>query len=237
MSGEISRVRDGDALTAIAALAEQTRRALYEFVARDGGWVSRDRAADGVAIERGAASHHLDRLARDGLLQVDFQRLTGRQGPGAGRTAKLYRRSDHEFDVSLPQRDYELAARLLAEGVDDARRDGIDIDEALARVATDEGRRIGGEIADRLGNRTRAKTAERRRAVVETLSEHGFEPHQDHDGTVVLHNCPFHQLARLHTDLICGMNLCLLAVAVEGADLTARLDPEDGLCCVKLSAS
>ena len=39
-----------------------------------------------------------------------FQRLTGRSGPGAGRTAKLYRRSDTEIGVSLPERRYDLAA-------------------------------------------------------------------------------------------------------------------------------
>ncbi len=234
MSGDTGGIRGGDALTAVASLAEHTRRALYEFVADDGGWVSRDRAADGIAIERGAASHHLDRLALDGLLQVDYQRLTGRQGPGAGRTAKLYRRSDHDFDVSLPQRDYQLAARLLAEGIDRSRREGIDIDAALGVAAEAEGRRIGGEIADRLGKRSRAPVAERRRAVVETLAEHGFEPREERDGTVVLRNCPFHQLAKLHTDLICGMNLRLVAAAVADTSLEARLDPDDGLCCVKL---
>jgi predicted ArsR family transcriptional regulator len=235
MSRDTSGTRD--ALTAVTSLAEHTRRALYEFVARDGGWVSRDRAADAIAIERGAASHHLDRLALDGLLQVDYQRLTGRKGPGAGRTAKLYRRSDHEFEVSLPQRDYQLAAKLLAEGVERSRHDGIDIDVALEEAARDEGRRVGGEIAERLGNRARTPAAERRRAVVEALSELGFEPREEGDGTVVLRNCPFHQLAKLHTDLICGMNLCLVSAAVEGAKLQARLDPEDGLCCVKLCAS
>jgi predicted ArsR family transcriptional regulator len=237
MSRDTSGARSGDALTAVTSLAENTRRALYEFVAGEGGWVSRDQAADGISIERGAASHHLDRLALDGLLQVDYQRLTGRQGPGAGRTAKLYRRSDRDFDVSLPQRDYQLAARLLAEGVDQSRHEGIDISVALERVAHAEGRRIGGEIADRLGNRSRAPMAERRKAVVETLSEHGFEPREEGDGTVVLRNCPFHQLAKLHTDLICGMNLCLVSAAVEGTKLTARLEPEDGLCCVKRCAT
>jgi hypothetical protein len=35
-------------------------------------------------------------------------------GPGAWRPTKLYRRSAHEFSVSTPTRDYELAGRILA---------------------------------------------------------------------------------------------------------------------------
>ena len=84
----IERPRHGaDAVAAISSLGEPTRRALYDFVVASADWVSRDRAAEAVGIERGTAAHHLDRLAADGLLDVDYQRLSGRQGPGAGRPA------------------------------------------------------------------------------------------------------------------------------------------------------
>jgi len=54
---------------------------------------------------------------------------------------------------------------------------------------------------------------------------------------VTLTNCPFHVLAREHTDLVCGMNLRLLDGLLEGAgaaELTARLQPTPGRCCVRL---
>ena len=86
-----------DRLGAISALSEPTRRAVYEHVAAAGSWVSRDQAADAVGLERATAAHHLDRLAADGLLDVDYQRISGRRGPGAGRPAKLYRRSHRQF--------------------------------------------------------------------------------------------------------------------------------------------
>ena len=60
---------------------------------------------------------HLDKLVNDGLLAVEYARPPGRRGPGAGRPAKLYSRSSRELAVSLPQRDYELAGRLLANAV------------------------------------------------------------------------------------------------------------------------
>lgn len=224
-------------LDAISALGEPTRRALYDHVAATGGWVSRDAAADAVGLERATAAHHLDRLAADGLLDVDYQRLSGRRGPGAGRPAKLYRRARREVEVSLPPRDYELAGRLLAEAADRSRAEGTDITSALEVTAGEEGRRLAEEARSRLHGPGARRVASRRQAVLEVLEDHGFEPRVADDGTIVLRNCPFHRLAQQHTELICGMNHCLLESALDGVGTTgleARLEPEEGFCCVKL---
>jgi predicted ArsR family transcriptional regulator len=227
-----------DEVSRIGALAEPTRRLLYEFVAAAGDWVSRDAAADGVGLERGTAAHHLDRLAADGLLDVDYRRLSGRQGPGAGRPAKLYRRARRDIGVNLPPRDYELAGRLLAEAADRSRVEGTDITTALDVAAAAEGARLADAIRGQLKGARRP--AARRRVVLDALTAQGFEPRTAEDGTVVLRNCPFHQLAQQHTDLICGMNLCLVDAAITSLDdvgLEARLEPEEGQCCVKLHPS
>lgn len=227
-----------DEVAAISALGDSKRRALYDFITGTGSWVSRDQAADAVGLERGTATHHLERLAADGLLEVDYQRLSGRQGPGAGRPAKLYRRARRDFEVSLPPRDYALAGKMLAEAADRSRAEGTDIVTALDQVASAEGQRLAETIRTRMkSSGGRPSATSRRRVVLDVLEEQGFEPHRLGDGTVVLRNCPFHQLAQQHTDLICGMNLCLLAAAVDvdgQAGLDARLEPEAGLCCVKL---
>jgi predicted ArsR family transcriptional regulator len=231
-------VDPADGLAAISSLGEPTRRALYDHVVAKGDWVSRDEAADEVGIERATAAHHLDRLADDGLLDVDYQRRTGRRGPGAGRPAKLYRRSKRDFDVSLPPRDYQLAGRLLADAVERSRHDGVDVVVALDAAAHEKGRELADEVRTRRrGTRTGAA---RRRAVLETLAAHGYEPHPTAAGTVVLRNCPFHELAQQHTELVCGMNLALVAATVDDADdsgFEARLEPEDGRCCVVLHPS
>lgn len=224
-------------LEVIGALAEPTRRALYELVADQGDWVGRDAAADALGLERATAAHHLDRLAADGLLEVDYQRLSGRKGPGAGRPAKLYRRAPRDVGVSLPPRDYELAGRLLAEAAERSRSDGTDIDTALDAAAGDEGVRIADDIRARLRGPDSRQVAVRRQAVMDALAERGFEPRAAEDGTIVLRNCPFHQLAQQHTELICGMNECLMTSAlatVGSTGLEARLEPEEGVCCVKL---
>jgi predicted ArsR family transcriptional regulator len=222
-------------LDALGALAEPHRRSLYEFVVRARRWVSREEAADASGLGRSVASHHLDRLADDGLLETDYRRMNDRRGPGAGRPAKVYRRAPTEVAVHLPPRDYELAGRLLAEAADRASRDGTPIDVAVADAARHAGSEMGESVRSRM--RGRARAAEARRAVVEELGARGFEPEAVVDGRVVLHNCPFHQLAESHTELICGMNLCLfegLLDEVAASDLEARLEPEPDQCCVQL---
>src|SRR5688500_9462701 len=101
-------------LDALSALGDPTRRSAYDYVAAQAGPVGRDEVAGALGIGRTLAAYHLDRLAKAGLLSVAYARRSGRTGPGAGRPAKLYERTDHEVAVSVPPRDYSVAARLLA---------------------------------------------------------------------------------------------------------------------------
>src|SRR5436305_5158959 len=138
---------DGAALlrdaAGIGALADPVRRQLYEFVCSQPGPVSRDRAADAVGIPHHQAKFHLDRLTAEGLLETDYARLTGRSGPGAGRTSKLYRRACRDIAVSLPQREYELAGRLMATAIGRSVDTGEPVVDALNRVAREYGHMIG----------------------------------------------------------------------------------------------
>jgi predicted ArsR family transcriptional regulator len=219
----------------IALLNDPVRRSLYQFVAHNGGPVSRDQAAEAAGVQRTLAAFHLDKLADEGLLDVEFKRLSGRTGPGAGRPAKLYRRSDREIEVSLPPREYDLAAHLLAAAIDGAAGRRGDVRASLQRVAEEFGREVGVEVERRAG--ARASASRRKDAVVEVLREHGFEPRVVGED-LVLGNCPFHSLAQQFRDLVCGMNLHLMeglrsSVGLNSGVLDPRLEPEDGLCCVR----
>src|SRR4051794_10458629 len=109
-------------VAAVAALAEPTRRRLYEYVVRRPHPVSRDDVAGALGVPRPTAAFHLDRLVADGLLDVHYERRTGRTGPGAGRPAKLYRRSDASGTGSLPGRRYHPAGGLLPPALGEAQR-------------------------------------------------------------------------------------------------------------------
>lgn len=222
----------GERLARLGALRDPLRRALYLYVAARPGEVGRNEAAEAMGIRRSLAAFHLDKLADAGLLEVDYRRLTGRTGPGAGRPAKLYRRSSEAHQVSLPPREYQLAAHLLASAVEQTGgRTPVDV----ARVARDRGEAMGREWRGRL--KPRPGHEHQVRAMEEVLSRYGFEPSEEGD-EVRLRNCPFHSLARDHRALACGMNLALIQGLVTGlgaAALSARLDPRPDGCCVVLA--
>ncbi len=204
----------------VGALADPARLELYRLVAAADDAVGREQAATALGLPLHQVRFHLDRLVADGLLDVEYRRLTGRSGPGAGRPAKLYRRAARDVVVSLPERRYDLAGRLMAEAIDAATTTGVPVDEALGAAATAHGRRLA----------TRASVAQ----VLEALAAEGYEPRAS-GREVVLANCPFHALMREHTSLVCGMNLALLSGFGEALGCTARLDPGPGRCCVVLT--
>lgn len=211
----------------VAALDHDVSRAAYRLVLSE-GWVSRDRAAEALGVARSVAAFHLDKLLEAGLLTTRFERTSGRSGPGAGRPAKLYGRSDAEFEVSLPPRRYDLAGALLARGVERAAQRGEPVTEAVGAAAADAG------VAAGRGRPGRSAAAR----LTALLDEHGFTPRR-RGKEVALLNCPFHKLAQEHRDLVCGMSLCFLQGALEGVGATgwqARLAPEPGYCCVRLAA-
>lgn len=218
----------------IAALGEPVRRALYRYVVAQRSPVSRDEAGEGAGVARHVAKFHLDKLVDDGLLDVEFRRPPGRSGPGAGRPAKLYRRSSREVEVSLPDRRYDLAGRLFARAISESGRDGVPVADALSRVAREAGRALGREARSRVGRRSsgRALTA----ATCELLAELGYEPRTE-AGEIRLANCPFHALATDYIQVVCSMNGDLLAGVLAGighAGLDAVVDPAPGMCCVRL---
>ena len=217
----------------IAALADPVRRTLYFYVARAPGAVSRDQAARGVRIARPLAAFHLDKLVEQGLLEASYRRLRKRRGPGAGRPAKLYRRSGLQVDVSLPPRDYELAARLFADAL--AACTPATTRARVHRTARDFGAGLGRRARQRAA--TRSSRSALLHQLLGVLQEHGYEPLRTPDGTIRLRNCPFDALARDYRPLMCGMNQTLLAGVVRGLGLPgcrAVLDPQPGMCCVAL---
>jgi predicted ArsR family transcriptional regulator len=222
-----------DELVAIGSLQEPVRRALYRYVAAQQGDVSRDEAAVAVGIQRALAAFHLDKLVEAGLLEATFRRLTGRTGPGAGRPAKLYRRSSSDHAISLPPRTYDLAAELLAQAVE----------EGGTRPARDSvievGRRFGRQLGEQVRSHISGRASRERRmaALAQALDRYGYEPRRE-GRAIRLGNCPFHALSEGHPDLVCGMNLSLLEGVLdgmEGGDLEARPDPKPGECCVTVA--
>jgi predicted ArsR family transcriptional regulator len=226
----------GSQVTGVAALADPTRRALYEYVVTRGGPVGREEAASAVGLAVSTAGFHLDKLAAEGLLDTEFRRLTGRTGPGAGRPSKLYRRGHKQFEVSLPARRYDLVGDILAAAVDRAST-GEELSVAVAACAADEG--------TELGRRARAAgSGSDAESLAAVLSTQGYESRvtesPDPGGCCLqLGNCPFDTLARRHTELVCGLNQHFVQGVVDGLETQAqaRLEPAADRCCVTVHLS
>src|SRR5918995_4141995 len=201
-------------ITGIATLDQPLRRALYRLLSERKGWVTRDEAAEALGVARSVAAFHLDKLAEAGMADTTFERTSGRTGPGAGRPAKLYRRATGEVSASVPERRYDLAGSLLATAIAEAERTGAPIAGCLSASARAAGRVIGKEAAEATGE-FKSREA-RRRAVLDVLARHGYEPTLGKRGEIALVNCPFHRLAEEHRTLVCGMNLDFLGGLLEG---------------------
>lgn len=225
-------------VTGIGALADPVRRELYRYVCAQPGAVGRDEAAEAIGVAHHRAKFHLDRLVTEGLLVTEFARLTGRSGPGAGRPAKLYRRTDRDIAVSLPEREYALAGHVMAQAIDESIRTGRPVAEALDDAAAAQGRSLGAA----------AVTSECDDALAvasDVLAAHGYEPRTEPASPdsgalerVIMSNCPFHSLTETHGRLVCEMNHALitsLADTVAPGCLCASLDPIEGRCCVVLT--
>jgi predicted ArsR family transcriptional regulator len=217
-------------VTTLGSLADPVRRALYRFVSDQEEPVSRDQAAQGVEVPRHTAKFHLDRLVDEGLLVTEFRRLTGRTGPGAGRPAKLYRRSGREVSVSLPDRRYDLAAEVLADAIERSL-EGTPMEEAITAAAES-----AAELAvDTARGRVRTRRGDELDRVAKVIAPFGYEPKVDDH--LFLANCPFDRLAADHRELVCGMNLafvCSVADRLGCSGVRAEQVPGEDGCCVRV---
>lgn len=212
-------------VTGVAALAEPVRRRLYDVVVAAGIPIGREEAAARAEVAVHTARFHLDRLVDEGLLEVEFRRLTGRTGPGAGRPAKLYRRGAREISVSLPPRQYDLLSRILANAVVSASGTAEPVADVAARIARTEGEALGARTESRGRDLTR---------VAHALSSGGYEPSVD-AAEVHLRNCPFHRAVQDQPELVCSLNLAYISGVCDGLACTSVdpvLEPDPEHCCV-----
>lgn len=173
-------------IEALALLDEPARRALYDAVVGARRPLSRDDAASAANVSRALAAFHLDKLVHAGLLEVEYRRLSGRTGPGAGRPSKLYRRGSREMDVSLPEHHYEVPAQLLATAMEQLTAPTAR--DALRSAAHALGEGIGAAARQRSGPRPSRRRL--RTALHETIESRRYEPTEAPAGEIRFRNCP-----------------------------------------------
>jgi predicted ArsR family transcriptional regulator len=218
---------------AVAALVDQVRRALYDYVRRQDHPVSREEAADAHRISRSLAAFHLDKLVDVGLLNARYQAPPGVQR-GRGRTPKVYAATDADLSLSIPERRYALMGEILADAVAEAPTDA---GEAGLRHARLRGQELGEALRAADGGPRESSAGEELRYLCRTLADLGFDPLLRNGSVVRLGNCPFRALAQRQPALICGLNLAFIRGLLDGigaSRFTTLLAPLPGQCCVQV---
>jgi predicted ArsR family transcriptional regulator len=224
------------ALRAIAALDDDLRWGMFEFIRAARRPVTRDEAAAAVGISRKLAAFHLDKLVDAGALRADYQHVGKIRR--VGRVPKVYQPAATDIRVSIPQRNHEMLASILMDAVLTGDS-GETARHTVLRAARDHGERIGEAERERV--RPGRLGAERAVSLASALlAERGFEPARESPGCLRLRNCPFHPLAAAAPDLVCGLNHSFIRGMMEGlqaSGVDAVLDPRVGECCVELRPS
>jgi predicted ArsR family transcriptional regulator len=151
---------------------------------------------------------HLDVLIEAGLVTAGPQQPQGR-----GRPRSLYAAAFQ--DGGAPGGSYQELADLLAAHFDTTparrrrRAERAGADWAAQRLGP------GPETAPSPAS----SPAEARRRVTGMFAEMGFDPEPASGGRMLLHDCPFRDIARAHPDVVCAAHQGLLT------GLLARLDP------------
>ena len=222
-------------LSALAVLVEESRRAMFQFIRRQAGPVTRDEAAAHVGISRKLAAFHLEKLVDAGLLEATQQAVEPGARRGRGRAPKVYRPTGERVSVSVPERRLDLLGEVLVDALAAEAESGNARAAALG-CARERGVELGASErqARRLG-RTGPERAVH--LATEVLERVGYEPYRTDDGSVRLRNCPFHPLADRQRELVCGMNRELVDGVLRGLgneSVSALLAPRPGECCVEV---
>jgi predicted ArsR family transcriptional regulator len=222
-------------VAAVAVLADDSRRVMYDYIRRQAHPVTRDEAAVEAGISRKLAAFHLEKLVEAGLLDAEPQPRPAGTRRRPGRVPKAYRPTGATLNVSIPERRLDLLGEVLVDAVAAVADAGAVRTEALA-VARRRGTDLG--VAERTERRLSRTGAERAlhlaRGVLERV---GYEPYPQDDGALRLRNCPFDPLAARQRELVCAMNRELIDGLLRGlgnSTVSAAIAPRSGECCVEL---
>ena len=208
------------------ALADVSRFRILEELRGKGALDSRELGRQ-IGLHPNTIRSHVDQLIEVGLVRAVTAPATGR-----GRPRVLYEAI--AASASGQQVGYRLLAQILASYIA-----GTDHPQAVAESA---GRAWGSYLTDKPRPFTDLSADEATQKVVELFDELGFMPEaveEFDERKILLHRCPFREVAESNQRVVCAVHLGMLkgALAEMGAPLQAtRLEPfvEPSLCVAHL---
>ena len=183
-----------------------------------------------IGLHPNTVRSHVDQLIEAGLVRAVTAPAAGR-----GRPRVLYEAI--AASASVQQVGYRLLAQILASYLA-----GTDHPQAVAESA---GRAWGSYLTEKPQPFTDLSADEATQKVVELFDELGFMPEaveESEERKILLHRCPFREVAESNQKVVCAVHLGMLkgALAEMGAPLQAtRLEPfvKPTLCIAHLRAS
>jgi predicted ArsR family transcriptional regulator len=206
-------------MDALEAVGDPELRAALVWVRAQPQPVTADELAAADGVHRNVARSRLERLVAAGLLAADYERRSGRIGPGAGRPAKIYSVAPQLEPIEFPMRQYESLFGLLVAELPRARRP-----ERLRAI----GFEFGGRLAQAAGLRPakRARTGFERMCAA--LGRLGYQAtlveHSGNEAVIATPTCPLRPLVRAQPEAVLldrGMWSGLASAALAGADASA----------------
>lgn len=205
-----------DRLSLFKMLADPSRYAIYQEVARAETPMSTTEMAARLDLHPNTVRLHLEKMREAGLLEVS----TDRHG-SVGRPQHRWAAVPQAPSLGLEPAGFRLLAHLLAELTAEKPLD--------AAMVAAIGRRRGIEGTAGRSPRPGEPRAACVQAVLDQLADLGFHPAlepasatqvdgTDHQATIAFTHCPFRELAALYPDVVCqlhrGLTEGILAAAV-----------------------
>lgn len=210
------KMRTNEGAEAHKALSDPARLRLFNLIQESDHPLEIAEMSAAVGLHQNTVRSHLRRLELVGLVVAQIEARTTR-----GRPKVLFKPGPEAGDMGSGARNYKLLATMLAGFVNS----GLPDPEAGAEAA---GRSWGGYLAAPFrphpGDPVDLEAASQMiRSMMDRL---GFEPEvaETEDGVdLLLHNCPFRDIAARYPQTVCSLHLGILkgALADVGSDARA----------------
>jgi predicted ArsR family transcriptional regulator len=210
-----------DRLSLFKVLADRSRYAIYQEVARADEPLSTTEIAVRLDLHPNTVRLHVEKMREAGLLAVS----TDRHG-SVGRPQHRWAAVPQAPSLGLEPSGFRLLAHLLAE---------LAVAQPLdAETVAGVGRRRGRERTTGRPSRRGEPRAGWLQAVMDELADLGFEPALEAgsgagQATISFMHCPFRELAVIYPDIVCqlhrGITEGILGTAVAATPgVTGRVD-------------
>lgn len=196
-----------------SVLSDPTRYYIYQYITNRHQDVTVQEIADNFSIHPNVARLHLSKLEDVNML-ISETKKTGK----GGRPSRLYRLSEDVIQLHFPFRDYQLLSKITIEAM-------MTLGEQGKIALYETGKRFGKELMNQETARNNHLadeiTFEQKLQLLKSAATMaGLYPdfEIDEENTKIyleIFNCPFKEIARENSEMVCQMHFQYLKGMVE----------------------